>query len=310
MRGASVSVVIPTRNAGSDFPRLLDVLPAERLPGPEGVAGAAEVLIVDSGSTDGTPDVARQRGIRVMGIHPSTFDHGGTRNAGARETGGEVIVFMTQDAMPDTPGFLGALTEGLGTDDGPDAAFARQVAGPGADPVELFSRAFNYPEEPALREREDLARIGLRACFFSNTASAVSRASFERLGGFREPIITNEDMEFAYRLLTSGGSIAYRPRARVVHRHQTTLGRRFSRYFDIGAFLSSIPELRASGAGTEGMRFLAFELKALIRSGRVLWVPYALLDAAARFLGVNLGRGQAVLPRAVVRVLSARPEFW
>lgn len=89
-----VSVVIPTFNAGESFSTLLN-----RLQSQEGV-GAIEIVVVDSGSHDGTPEQAEQKGAKVIRISQAEFSHSYARNLGAQNASGDYLLFMTQDAMP------------------------------------------------------------------------------------------------------------------------------------------------------------------------------------------------------------------
>jgi glycosyltransferase involved in cell wall biosynthesis len=91
---ASVSIVIPTLNAGPEFPWLLRKLGAQR-----GLRGI-EIVIVDSGSHDGTVEIARAAGCTVVEIPPSDFSHSYARNTGADAACGDYLLFMVQDAYP------------------------------------------------------------------------------------------------------------------------------------------------------------------------------------------------------------------
>ncbi len=91
---AKVSVVIPTLNAGPEFRPLL-----RKLFGQQGVR-EVEVVVVDSGSKDGTVELAREHGAVVVEILPSEFSHSHARNLGARAASGEWLLFMVQDAYP------------------------------------------------------------------------------------------------------------------------------------------------------------------------------------------------------------------
>lgn len=91
---ASVSVVIPTRNAGPEFAFLLRKLRAQK-----GV-GRIDVIVVDSGSTDQTVPLACRLGARVLEIRPAEFSHSHARNLGARTAGSDYLLFMVQDAQP------------------------------------------------------------------------------------------------------------------------------------------------------------------------------------------------------------------
>ena len=89
-----ISVVIPTRNAGQMLEQLLLSLAGQTMK-PD------EVIIIDSSSTDNTVEIADSfPGTKVITIPASSFNHGGTRDVGAKEAKGDLVLFMTQDAFP------------------------------------------------------------------------------------------------------------------------------------------------------------------------------------------------------------------
>ena len=92
-RRPDVSVIIPTYRAGAALGELLERLWSQTL-------RPREIIVIDSDSRDGTAELARSLGAIVYEIDQRDFDHGGTRNEAASRAGGEVLVFMTQDAMP------------------------------------------------------------------------------------------------------------------------------------------------------------------------------------------------------------------
>ncbi|MFL7870946.1 MAG: glycosyltransferase [Anaerolineales bacterium] len=91
---ASISIVIPTLNAGPEFQWLLRKLRAQR------GLNKLEIVIVDSGSRDGTTEIARAAGCNVIEIPPSDFTHSYARNAGADAAQSDYLLFMVQDAYP------------------------------------------------------------------------------------------------------------------------------------------------------------------------------------------------------------------
>lgn len=91
---ACISVIIPTLNAGEEFRWLL-----RKLSGQRGVR-SIEVVVVDSGSSDGTLEYARSAGCRVVEIPPTDFTHSYSRNTGAAAASGDYLLFMVQDAYP------------------------------------------------------------------------------------------------------------------------------------------------------------------------------------------------------------------
>ena len=103
------------------------------------------------------------------------------------------------------------------------AVTARQVAYPRANPLEQFARQFNYPPQSFIRTLDDVQILGIKAYFFSDTASAVWRELFWNVGGFSEELIVNEDMFLCSALLHAGYSVAYQAQAAVFHSHDYSL---------------------------------------------------------------------------------------
>ncbi len=276
-----VSVVIPTLNAGVYLEALLTRLEEQTV--------SPEVLVIDSSSTDGSLSIARSHNVRTISIKPADFNHGATRNLAVREASGDVIVFLTQDALPEDDRCIENLVKPL---DDPQiaASYGRQVPRDSAYPTERFARGFNYPDTPLLKSKASVSDLGIKAFFFSNACSAVRRREFEGAGGFPDDVIMFEDMLFAARLLEKGYKILYTPEARVIHSHNLSLGQQFRRYYDAGASFKSHPWfLGLSGSGKEGVKFLMEELRYLAGDGKYHWVPYAIVEAAFKFCGYRMG---------------------
>jgi len=82
-----ISVVIPVKNGGKTIKECLDGIFTQSL------AHMVEVILIDSGSTDNTLDIARKYPVQITRIHPSAYNHGETRNLGAEIAKGEFIVY-------------------------------------------------------------------------------------------------------------------------------------------------------------------------------------------------------------------------
>lgn len=299
----STSIIIPTRHGRRWLKQSLPKLWRQtRRP--------TEILVIDSGSEDGTAELAEEAGCRVVVIDPATFDHGATRNFGVACTTGSNVVFMTQDVEPADEMFLEQLTEPIRAGRA-EATYARQIPRPDAPPTEVFARTFHYPDLPHVRQAADIQRLGIKAFFFSNASSAISRDAFEKVGGFPTRHIINEDMVLCARLLRLGLRVAYAADARVLHSHNHRLGELFQRYFDMGACVTlAASEFGVTRAGSAGRRFALTQLQYLVDKGQWHALPRCLAEIVVKFSSFNLGRRQRLLPTALKRQLSTRPDFW
>src|SRR6266545_5615602 len=117
-----ISVLIPVKNGGSDVRRCLERIAAQQL------SVEVEVVVVDSGSTDGSVELARGFGATVHEIPPEAFDHGGTRNLAAERSRGDVLVFTSQDAYAEKDDWLERLVAPLAEGSDLAGVYGRQLA--------------------------------------------------------------------------------------------------------------------------------------------------------------------------------------
>lgn len=241
------------------------------------------------------------------------FNHGATRNVGAQlavARGAQVLVFMTQDAVPAADGWLETLVAPILSGE-VVATYARQLPQPGATPLEAFAREFNYPPASRTKSLQDLPELGVKAFFFSNVCSAVRADVFEQVGRFPENVIMNEDMTLAARILRAGHRIRYVAESQVFHSHHYTLLQQFRRNFDVGAFFADAgSDLAGAHVGGEGFRFVLRQLQAVAGRGHIALIPVVLAEAVAKYAGFQLGRHHHTLPLGIKRSMSMHRYHW
>jgi glycosyltransferase involved in cell wall biosynthesis len=219
----TTSVVIPVKD-GARF--LAEILAALQREAPD------EVLVIDSGSSDDTVQIARAGGADVLEIAPSEFGHGRTRNLGVERTRGDIVCFLTQDATP-VPGWLQAHREALALDPAVAAAFGPHRARAATSPMiarELaeFFEPFAPDGRPTLQT--SLEDGSWHPGFLSNVDASYTRAALEQIR-FRD-VPYSEDQAFALDLFAAGYKKAYHPGAAVLHAHDYGWAEFMRRYFD------------------------------------------------------------------------------
>jgi len=300
----TVAVIIPTKNGGAYIESLLSALFRQSFP-------PTQVIVVDSGSRDGTVEIAKKFPVKLIQIPPFQFDHGGTRNMAVSFTNEEFIVFLTQDALPSGKDFLRNLLSPFDEDEKIAAVYGRHLPREDADPIERFSRNYNYGNEPLIKSLEDVDRIGIKAFFITNVCSAIKRKAFDEVNGFPERCIVNEEMIFAAKLLKRGYKIRYEPSASVIHSHRYGITDYFRRYFDIGVSLAMnkwIVEI-APPYG-EGKKYFKNLLKFLWEERKLGWIIKAFFVTAAKFLGFQLGLLYKKIPLFLARKFSMHSYFF
>ncbi len=246
----------------------------------------------------------------IIHIKKNQFDHGGTRNMAAARCDGDFIVLMTQDAIAADERLIENLIRPF-ADEKVAVSYGRQMADHRDNPVEAYTRRFNYPRESRVKSREDLPSLGVKTFFCSNVCSAYRKSVYDAMGGFPLHTIFNEDMIFAGRLIEAGWKIAYAADARVWHWHNYTAKEQLKRNFDL-----AVSQVDAGGlfktvkSESEGIRLVKSTLAYFIRKKAWRLIPHILVQSGAKYIGYKLGQHYQVLPLWLIRRISLNPSYW
>jgi glycosyltransferase involved in cell wall biosynthesis len=201
-----VSVIMPVLNEARRVTACLDALAAQ-----EG-APSFEVIVVDNGSRDATPDLVRTHRIGArLETEPARGPYA-ARNTGLAAARGEIVTFTDADCLPD-PRWL---AEGVAAiDAGADLAGGRVVQMGTANPSvwERYDRATYLDQDLYIRVER-----------FAATANLFVRAKvFADLGGFVPQLTASGDQELGQRATAAGYRLVYAPGSRVLHHPRVTL---------------------------------------------------------------------------------------
>lgn len=217
----TVSVVIPAYNAGSTMKTLLNRLFSQR-----GVR-KVEVVVVDSGSTDGTPELCRKHGAKVVEISQSEFSHSYSRNLGAKTACGDILLFMTQDAMPVNENWMSSLIGPIVSGEAA-AVSCRELCPEGTDLYYQIA-AWNHADFMGIRENDRLYHLELnetaeslrRKASLSDVSTAIDVRVFKK---FLYRFNYAEDLDMGLRLLKSGHAIKLLASTQTIHGHNRLPG--------------------------------------------------------------------------------------
>ncbi len=300
-----ISVIIPTLNGAQWLDSLLTMLERQTLP-------PAELLIIDSGSSDSTLDIARGHSARIIEIDRDSFDHGGTRSMAAGMAGGDLLLFMTQDAVPSNTRAVEHLIQPLLADQKVAAAYGRQLPARDAGPFGAHLRAFNYPSTSEIHCWEDRHRLGFRTIFLSNSFAVYKHDVLAAHGYFPRRLLFGEDTLTAARLIKNGYCVAYVSDACVYHSHNYSLVEDMRRYFDIGVFHADQAEtlMIYDKPGSTGKDFVVSELLSLLKGKKFYLLPESLARNIGKFIAYQLGKKHMLLPRGWARKISMNRSWW
>jgi glycosyltransferase involved in cell wall biosynthesis len=194
MTATRISFVIPMYNEAATIGRSLAAIQAESVPGDE-------VIVIDNGSTDGSPDIARRfPGIIVLSLPGATI--AALRNHGAALAKGLILGFIDADCVI-TPGWRAKVIDILGRD---------EIAGVGS--------RYSLPADAVWIERawfSQTFRERRRAHYINSGNLAVRKSVFNKVGGFDESLVTGEDAEFGLRLNSLGFTLVEEPEVQAAH---------------------------------------------------------------------------------------------
>jgi GT2 family glycosyltransferase len=214
-----------------------------------------DILVVDSGSRDGTVQIAREHGARVLEIPPAEFHYSRTLNLGIEQVEGEIVLALSAHAIPVDDGWLDAM---LAPFEDPEVAgvASRQVPWPGAPFREAHRLAETFTTAPRTYAAGDTDVL------FSNAASAIRRSVWRD-----EPftLAAAEDLEWAARVVAQGRKIVYEPAACVYHSHEDSPRALARRMIDLnrGGTLA-VEDRRAHHTIREAATYLYRDLRLIV----------------------------------------------
>ncbi len=208
------SIVIRTHNEARYLPEVLLSVSEQNVP-----ADQHEVVLVDSGSTDTTLDIAQRHGCRIVHIKQSEFSFGRSLNVGCEAARGKHLVFISGHCVPTRRTWLADLLAPLEAGSA-QITYGRQEGGPETKFSEHMLFAKYFPAADLTPPNE----------FFCNNANAAVVRDVWAQHRFDETLTGLEDMHFARQVVATGGRVRYVPTASVFHYHHETWRRVKRRY--------------------------------------------------------------------------------
>jgi rhamnosyltransferase len=227
MEPNTCSIVIRAYNEESHIDRLLQGINQQTFV-------QAEVVLVDSGSTDRTVEIAENAGVKVVHIEPTEFTFGRSLNLGISNTTNELVVLASAHVYPVYPDWLAKLLEPF-QDDKVALTYGKQCGGTGSkfSEKQIFNQWFPNGARP------------IQDHPFCNNANAALRKSLWEEYPYDETLPGLEDLDWANRIMLRGKIIRYVPEAEIIHVHQETPGGVYHRYQREGmAFKRIFPQER------------------------------------------------------------------
>jgi glycosyltransferase involved in cell wall biosynthesis len=276
-----ISVVIPVLNERHGLPLVLDALAAQR------DAPEFEVLVVDNGSSDGTPEAAARHPLPVTVLHESTRGPYAARNTGLAAASGEIVVLTDADCRPE-PSWLAAGVRSI--EAGADLV-GGAIVQEGSDHPSVWER---YDRATYLRQDRFVADQG-----FAATANLfVKAAVLTEVGPFRPELVASGDLEFCWRARDAGFRLVYAADAVVRHQPRTTMRATWALHRKLGSGFAELARAGRRGPARrdEALRIPLRDVTYLVSCDgpyvpRRRLAPVHAVAMGARWAGRLTGRG-------------------
>ena len=212
-----ISVIVCTHNGERTLPECLERLSSLIYPN-------FEVIVVDDGSSDASPDIAKAHGVNLV-----QTEHRGlsfARNAGVARAKGEIIAFLDDDAYPDADWLRYVATSLL-------ANAHAGMGGPNIPPeddgliAECVAAAPGAPIHVLISDREAEHVPGCNMAF--------RKSALEEIGGFDERFrVAGDDVDVCWRLQEAGRTLGFSAGAVVMHRRRDSVRRYLRQQYGYG----------------------------------------------------------------------------
>ena len=315
------AIILLTKNSQRYLPEILAAIATQE------TRRSPEIIAVDSGSTDDTLAILRASPAHVYQIAPQDFNHGETRNFGARQASPTVryLVYLTHDATP-TRGWLDALVAAVDESPMVAGAFSRHLPRPTCPPplARLLAEEWEQSGTPErivkkITDLMDYERRRSYYAWFSNSSSCLRREVWEAFPFLR--VDFGEDAEWADRVLRAGYTLIYEPESQIIHSHDYGLWDQFAQNVDHARGMKRVFGASAYRRSASFLALLRLFGGTLARDGRYIirqpmslwrkafWLAYSPGWHLASFLGTVVGKNYAQLPRWLIRRISKQERL-
>jgi glycosyltransferase involved in cell wall biosynthesis len=231
-----VSIVIRTKNEGEFIGETLNKVSEQEF------SGKYEVVVVDSGSTDGTLDVIKKYDVRLIQIDQREFTYGHSLNIGANHSKGRFVVNLSAHALPVDEAWLTNLITGF-EDHNVAGVYGRQLSNGHLNPFEALQNEVFFGEKSTVFDIRN--KTVPEKAHFSNSNSAIRKDVWERFK-FNELVPYAEDILWQTEVMRAEFSIVYAADAAVHHTHRLSLHNTYKSSRDCGYTLALMKEKRQS----------------------------------------------------------------
>lgn len=295
-----ITIFIPTKNAGNNFNKVLQQISKQK--------ENYELIIVDSGSTDETLKIIdnweNKIPLKLYQINPKEFGHGKTRNLSIKYAKGELIAFLSQDAIPKNELWLTNLVKNFNKKN-IGGVFSKQIPRLNANLTEKFFCQQNYPNHQIIRPLNN--KNTLDNIFFSNVSSCMRKELLQKFP-FNEKLIMSEDQEWAKTIIENNYQTIYEPSSIVIHSHNYNLNETFQRYFDSALSLNQIFG-KFNNFTSKGSRYMRKEFYFILKN-KPLFIPYLILHNITKILATTLGINEKRLSKSLKKKFSMHKYYW
>lgn len=304
-----IDVIIPAYKPDKKFKALIEMLEKQ-------TAAVNKIIIINTEEKYmeafcvGSRFLSEHKNLSIHHISKKEFDHGKSRNLGAKKSDADILVYMTQDAVPADEFLLEKLVAPL-ADESVACSYARQMPDEESTMTEILTREFNYPSVGRIKSKEDIDELGIKTFFCSNVCCAYNAGIFKELKGFTNHTIFNEDMIYAAKAIENGYKIAYSADAKVIHSHNYSAMQQFHRNFDLGVSQAEHPEVfEGISSESEGIKMVKQTITKLKENGCGKEIPNYILTSGCKFLGYRLGKNFRKMPMWLIKKCTMNPVYW
>lgn len=305
-----IDVIIPTYKPDNKFKQLIEMLEKQTTPVNKIIVVNTEEKYMEEFCI-GTKFLSGHKKMAIHHISRKEFDHGRSRNYGAKKSEADILVYMTQDAVPKDEYLIENLVAPLLRDEKVACSYARQLPALDSTMTEKLTREFNYPGEDRIKTKADIGELGIKTYFCSNVCCAYNGKIFKELNGFINHTIFNEDMIYAAKAIDNGYKIVYAAKAEVIHSHNYSGKQQFHRNFDLGVSQAEHPEIFENiSSESEGIKMVKDTMTKLKETGHGREIPNYIVTSGCKFVGYRMGKAYKKLPMWLTLKCTMSPLYW